>query len=266
MLMKTKFKKIFFIFFFLLLACFVGAVSASVDSSDNATNDLKFIAKEAKLNKNSLIQVQLLNSKNQTLENKTVHFQIYNKKSKKYQNIGKNITNSDGIAILSYKFKSYGRINVKSSVEGDNFEKSTKIFVPKAYLSIKNSYSKKKDGATLYSTIYNKGPKTTKFKIYYKFDDNFHFRSEPVKYKYTKPKAYIKGSKILKMKVSEKGKYLYVSGTIKKKGKIKIKWAFESGTDLLFIEPVVKSSSTKILGNNPLKIRITRFTPFPVEG
>jgi hypothetical protein len=259
---EVKFRNNFlFVFIVLLLAIFsANAVNANVDSSDNTTSNLKFITKEAKLNQNNIIQVQVLNSKNQTLENKTTNFYVYNKKSKKYKYIGKSITDTTGIATFKYKFKSYGKINVKTTVVEDNFEKSAKIFVPKAYLNIKNSYSKKVDGAILHSTIYNKGPKKTKFKIYYKFSKDFTFNFIPVKYKYTKPKVQAKGTKISKISVSTKGKYLYVYGTIKKKGKVKIKWAFESAYEHVSIKPVVKSGSTKILGNKPLKIKITTFT------
>ena len=253
-----------FVFLIVLLTMFsVSAVNANVDSTDNTTSNLKFITKEAKLNQNNIIQAQVLNSKNQTLENKTTNFYVYNEKSRKYKYIGKNTTDTKGIATFMYKFKNYGKIKVKSRIVEDNFEKSTKIFVPKAYLIIKNSYSKKADGAVLHSTIYNKGPKKTKFKIYYKFSKDFTFNFIPVKYKYSKPKTYVKGSKISKISVSTKGKYLYVYGTIKKKGKVKIKWAFESPYDYVSIKPVVKASSTKILGNKPLKIRITIRTMVP---
>ena len=265
---KIKIKnKCLFVFVLVLFLGFlsINTVNASVDFNDTSVSNLKFITKEVKFNQNDYIKVQLFNSKNQALENKTVNFYVYDKKSKEYKYVGENIANFEGIASLKYKFKEYGKIRVKTNVLGDNFEKSDEIFVPKAYLHIKNSYSKRTDGAILYSTIYNKGPNKTNFKIYYKFSKDFDFRRIPVKYKYTKPKASTKGSKILKMVVYPKGKYLYVYGTIKKKGKIKIKWGFESATDFVSIKPVVKSSSTKILGNNPLEFRITLFTKFPDE-
>ncbi|KZX15225.1 hypothetical protein MBCUT_16850 [Methanobrevibacter cuticularis] len=264
---KIKNEYLFVLIVVLFLAIFsVNAVSAIDNVNDSNTNNLKFITKEAKLNQNNQVKVQLFNSKGQTLENKTIKFYVYNKKYKKYKHIGQNTTNFKGIASLKFKFKEYGNIGVKTNVIGDNFEKSAKIFVPKAYLYIKNSYSKKVDGAVLYSTIYNKGPNKTNFKIYYKFSKDFNFPTIPVKYKYTKPKASIKKSKILKMVVYPKGKYLYVYGTIKAKGKIKIKWGFESLNYRVSIKPVVKSSSTKILGNNPLKFRITYFTKVPDIG
>ncbi|KZX14492.1 bacterial Ig-like domain protein [Methanobrevibacter cuticularis] len=193
-------------------------------------------------NKYIVLQATLKDGSGKAIVNKLVKFYVNN------NFVGQALTNSKGVASLSYKVKKTGSCTVKALSDTDSnyfgISKSSKLSVPKmSNVKIINKATTKRKKITFRSVLANLGPDKTSFSIYYKI---------PKGVKIVKPKVnngvakYNKKSGVLTWIVknlklnNSKSAILTVTFSVKK-GKYSIK-------------PVVKKTSYILFsGNNVLK-------------